>query len=256
MRVCTLLLATFVLSGCATREPPLAQELVASVKRISVVSVTALDFNRQHSGWTAFGNEREQRPIAEWAIDRDYEKQIGAAAERVFGATYVNVQGPHALFSSVNDLSGPRDAPAFWWPNFQNIEQSAKDFCKQQTLDALIVVARQKTTDPLLGSSHALSGAGIFTKSSYSALHLLSVVSLLNCNTGKPMATRVLAQRNTYSNGRVYFAPVNLLLPEEVSRIPLSAWTPELESRIRQNLKSLPERAWEDTLRTMVSDSQ
>jgi hypothetical protein len=253
MRTIFALLLAVVLGGCATVPPPLAPEVVGRIKRISTISVTAEEFTRQYVGVTVFGNEREQKSIAGWATDKNYEEQLGLAAERVFGATLVRAPYVLAEFAPVNDLNGPWDAPAFWGPNWGKIEAPTKALCAKYELDALLVVARRKSGDLFGGSNQFVEGAGIYTRRSTSLLHLLSIVALLDCRTGKELATRLLVRTTQQPDGKARNGPPTLDLPEELSRIPIPQWTADMDARIRDDLLALPKLAWEDTLRTLVA---
>lgn len=252
MRTLLTILLAAAISGCATAPPPLSPEVAARIKRVSVVSATADNFTRQYVGVTVFGNEREQRSISDWAADRAYEEQLGAAAEQVFSATYVKVEGAASQFVAVNDLKGPWDAPAFWGPNFSKVEASVKALCQAHALDALFIVAQRKSGDIFGGTNQVVSGAGIYTRRNIALMHLLSEVALLDCRTGKEIATRLLVKASPQPDGKTRYLPVSLPLPEELARTPIPQWTPEMEAQVRRELLALPREAWADTLRPLL----
>lgn len=244
------LLVAIALTGCASTSKTMAPEAAAGIKRVAVVSVTADEFTRQYVGFTVFGNEFEKKSIASWSIDKAYEDQIGAAAEKVFGATVVKAAYPLADFARVNELKGPWDAPAYWGPNWALIEAPTRDLCAANKLDGVLVAARQKEGDTFGGTNQFVSGAGIYTRRGISVLHLLSSVSLLDCKTGQILASQRLYQDRPDAKYRDRL--VSVPLPTEVSRTPIPQWTPEIENRIRQELVELPKAAWGATLRSML----
>jgi hypothetical protein len=245
-------LIAIALTGCATAPRTIAPDVAAGIKRLGVVSVTADEFTRLYVGVTVFGNEREKKAIAAWNLDKAYEEQIGAAAEQVFGATVVKAAYPVADFARVNALKNGWDAPAYWGPHWDVIEAPVRDWCAANRMDAVLVAAQQKALDPFAGTNQAVAGAGVYSARMMgpSVLHLLSTLSLLDCKTGKVLVTRGLYKSE---EGRHRDRLVSLPLPTEVTRMPIPEWTPEVESRLRQDLVDLPRSAWTSTLRAMVS---
>ncbi len=244
-------LIAIVLTGCATAPQTVAPDVAAGIKRLGVVSVTADEFTRQYVGVTVFGNEREKKSMAAWNLDKAYEDQIGAAAEKVFGATVVKAAYPVADFARVNALKNGWDAPAYWGPHWDLIEMPVRDWCAANRLDAVLVAAQQKDLDPFSGTNQPVSGAGVYSARMMGAsvLHLLSTLALLDCRTGKVLATQRLYKSQ---DGKYRDRLVSSPLPTEVSRLPIPEWTPEIENRLRQELLDLPKTAWASTLRAMV----
>lgn len=244
-------LMAIALTGCATAPRTIAPDVAAGIKRLGVISVTADEFTRQYVGVTVFGNEREKKSIAAWNLDKAYEDQIGAAAEKVFGATVVKAPYPTADFARVNALKNGWDAPAYWGPHWDVIEAPVRDWCAANRLDAVLVAAQQKALDPFSGTNQAVSGAGVYSaRMGASVLHLLSTLSMLDCKTGKVLVTQWLYKSQ---DGKHRDRLVSLPLPTEVSRMPIPEWTPEVENHLRQALLDLPKSAWASTLRAMVS---
>jgi len=243
-------LIALALTGCATAPQTLAPDVATGMKRLAVVSVTGEEFIRQYVGYTMFGNELEKKAIGSWGLDKAYEEQIGAAAEKVFGATVVKATYPVADFARINELKGTWDVPAFWGPHWDVIEAPVRDLCAVNKLDGVLVAARQKEGDPFAGTPQFVYGAGIYTaRGGVSLLHLLSAVSLMDCKTGKVLVTQWLYKSST---GKYRERLVTAPLPTDVSRTQIPQWTPEIESRLRQELLDLPKAAWTNTLRSML----
>lgn len=246
-----VLLLAIALTGCASAPSTIAPEAAAGMRRLAVVSVTGGEFIRQYVGVTQFGNEREKKAIAPWNLDKAYEVQMGAAAEKAWGATVVSVDYPAAAFARVDDIRGPVDIPQYWGPHWDAIEAPVRNLCAAHKLDGVLVAVRQKSADLFADTNRFVYGAGIHTtRSGVSVLHLLSSVSLMDCGTGKPRATQWLTRSPT---GPLQDRLVSASLPTEVSRIPAPEWTPEIEGRLRRELVDLPKDAWLTTLRSMVA---
>lgn len=243
-------LIVLALAGCATAPQTIAPEVAASLKRVAVVSVTGAEFTRKFVGFTVFGNELETKSITAWNLDKAYEAQLAAAAEKVFGATVVKAPYAVADFAPVNALKGTCDVPAYWGPHWDVIEAPVRDLCKAHQLDALLVAARQKSADPFAQTNQFITGAGIYAgRAASPALHLLSSVSLMDCRTGQPLVTQWLYKGTT---GKFRDRLVTSPLTSEVARAPLAEWTPEIENSLRQELLELPKDAWAVTLRLML----
>lgn len=233
-----LAIVAALLAGCVSAPPrDIPAHAVHGMKRFGVVSVTGSEFIRQYVGITAFGNEREVKAIGDWRLDEKYERQLGTAAERVLGATFIKADYPTAEFMKVNDPNGPWDAPAFSGANWAGIEATAKATCQKENLDALFVLARRKSGDIFGGTNQRVEGIGIYARRGISVLHLLSRIGLIDCKTGKLLGDHEVLRRAT--------------LPEELAS-PIADWSTESESRIRQQLSEVPGVFWENTLRILL----
>lgn len=248
-------LAAAAIAGCATQPTPLGTELASKLKRVSVVSMVARSFTRQYTGLTVFGNEAEEMDISDWKIDEQYEEQIGQALESRFGMTVVRAPYSSAEFSRVNDLNGPWDAPAFWGPNWAAIESATKRYCADNSLDAVLVMAKSKTGDFLAQTNQSFGGAGIYARGpvhKVAVMHLISKMALLDCATGKPLAIRPLAKKQSgFPSEIVQSQPLSFRDSNE-SRIPIGQWAPEYRQRIRSELAKLPREAIAETLKSIL----
>jgi hypothetical protein len=244
------------LTGCATSPTLVAPETAARIKRVAPISVTADKFTRQYVGFTVFQNNGEEVPIADWGVDAEYEKQLALEIERM-GMTAVRAPYPLGDFVHVNDLNGPYSAPAFWGPNWTKIEATARAYCAANSLDALVVVARQTTGDFLAGTNQAVSGAGIYSRGNpvrpITVMHLVSRVGLIDCATGKPLAVRTLARNQDPAPAAERQARPLLPVGDNVSRVPIGQWSPVLREQVRRDLIGLPQGVWADTLKSMFT---
>jgi hypothetical protein len=235
-----LSITVVALVGCATPTPrEVPASAVQGIKRFGVVSVAGSEFTRQYVGVTVFGNELEVKDIRGWGLNKEYEDQLGAAAERALGtATYISGTYSTTDFMKVNDPNGPWDAPAFSGPNWDGIEAAAKAACQKDSLDALFVMTRRKSGDIFGGTNQRVIGVGAYSRRDRSLLHFLSVVGLVDCKTGKPLAERYITQ--------------TIDLPEELARTPIPQWRAESEESVREKLIKLPPVLWESTLRNLL----
>lgn len=252
LQTLAVVLTTAFLGGCATQNASIASDVFKRLNRVGVVSVTANRFTRQYVGVTAFGNEWEEKALAEWNINAQYEGQIALAVESVLGAKAVRAPYVAADFSRVNDVNGPWDAPAFRGPNWGAIEGSTKAYCAANNLDAVIVVGRLRGADIFGGTNQGVDGAGIYSRRSINVMHLVSVVGLLDCKTAAPLAVQGLKRRQPGAALDAGMVVPTRELPSEIARTKIPDWTPEVESQIKQLIVSLPGSAWQDTLGAMV----
>lgn len=222
------------------------------MKRVAVISMTADELVRQHVGVTVFGNEYETKAISAWGLDAVYEQQLAGAVEKVLGTPGLRVPYSREEFGHVNDLNGPWNAPAFWGPNWGAIAAPTKKLCEQSSLDGVVVVAKRKTNDIFGGTNQSVSGIGLYTRMRVSLLHVMSVVSLMDCKTGKPLATRDLSTSSKPTSGNRPSPALTVSLPDTVTRKPVGQWDADTEARIRGNLTDLPAPAWESTLRSLL----
>jgi hypothetical protein len=242
------------LVGCATQQIPIGDDVASKIKRVAVVSITAKSFSRQYTGLTVFGNEKEEIDISDWKIDAQYEEQIRYQLRNEFGLDLVVAPYSELEFSHVNDLNGPWDAPAFWGPNWGAIELTTKNYCNSNSLDAVLVLAKGKTSDFISGSNQSFGGAGIYARGPMgktAVLHLISKVALLDCATAKPLAIRPLAAKQNGLYGEVIRSSPLLPINFDESRAPIQQWSPELKQRIRSNLANLPNPAIAETLKSI-----
>lgn len=253
--IATSALSLLFLAGCATQQTRISDDVASKINRVAVISMTAKTFTRQYTGLTVFGNEKEEIDISDWKIDAQYEEQIREQLKKGYGFDAVAAPYSEADFSHVNDLNGPWDAPAFWGPNWDAIEAATKSYCASNSLDAVFVLARTKTSDIIAGTNQFFGGAGIYSRGPMgktAVLHLISKMALLDCATAKPLAVRHLANKQDGLRGTITrsspLSPVNF----EESRHPMQQWSTEHKQRIRSALLDLPRSAMVETLRSML----
>lgn len=255
--ICRLVFATLLalfLTGCATQQVPIGSDVASKITRVAVISVTAKSFTRQYTGLTVFGNEFEEADISDWKIDEQYEEQIRKELRRGYGFTVVEASYPVSEFARVNDLNGPWDAPAFWGPNWSSIESSTKSYCKNNSLDAVLVLAKSKTGDFLARTNQSFGGVGIYSRGpmqKVSVMHLVSKIALIECTTAKPLAIRLLAKRQDGLPGQIIQSVPLIFRDFNESRIPMHQWSPEYKNRIQSEVSTLPGEAIEVTLKSI-----
>ena len=237
-------LAAVLIAGCATPNPTVSADTANRLKTIGVISVAANTFTRQYVGVTVFGNEREQKNLSSWNVNATYEAQLASAIESVFGAKAVQRSYSPAAFAKLHDLNGPWDAPAFSGPNWSAIEGATLSYCATTGVDAVVIAGRVKTGDIFGRTNQAVEGLGIYSRRGTSIMHLLAVVGLLDCRTGKPLAARSFSSQGSPT-------PMKRL-SEELGRMRIAEWTPEVEQELKKMAIELPDEAWADALKRMV----
>jgi hypothetical protein len=247
-----LIAAAALLTACQTVQP-LPKETVDRLKRVGVVSQTADTLYKQYIGGIVFENTREPQDIRNWKLDEAYEEQLAAAVRTVLKAQ------PHVLaqyrseFAEVNSLNGPWNAPAFWGPNFDKIAEVTRRACQEQSLDAVIVVARWQSEDFLGLTNQKIEGVGVYARSRTSMIHVLSKLAIMDCKSGKPLAIVPLfktPERNAWGLEKQR-AP-NAPMDDEAARKPYSSWSQAEKDNLRAQLSSLPKDAWTATLGELV----
>jgi len=231
-----LFIVIAVLVGSCASPAPLPQEVTSSIKRFGVVSVSADTFTRQYVGLVVFTNEVDRKDIAAWELDNTYAEQVGQTASAMLRAVYVPAPYSTSEFSKVNDVNGI--------PNWAKIEEAAKGYCGANRLDAILVLAKQKRTSP--GIPMELASLGILSRITWANLYYSAQVGLLDCATGKLLASRVV---DSGGDLRIPW----IALPREVGAQPVAQWDATTEADIKSKLTGLPSSAWDRTLRTLIA---
>lgn len=242
------------LTGCATQNEPISQGVSQRIKRLAVVSVTAQVFTRKYTGMTVFGNEKDEQDISSWQVDAQYEDQIAAEITRIRGVPPVAAPYHVADFMPVNKMPGIFLTSMYNGANWEAIESSTKAYCAKHTLDAVLLVAQTSVPDFFSGTNQVLSGAGFYVRGpirGVSVMHLMSKLALLDCQSGKPLAVRMLARNQRPGFGSGMRSSPYQTAPEEISRMPTSAWTPEIRQKIRADLIQLPVQSWGPTIQSL-----
>lgn len=243
-----------LLAGCATSHEPIARETSQRIKRLAVVSVTAKVFTRQYTGVTLFGNEREQKDISTWKVDEKYEEQIGTEIERIRGINPIKAAYQAADFLPVNTMPGIFISSMSTGANWGAVENATKAYCAKHGLDAVLLVAQTSVHDFFTESNQLFGGAGFYVRGHIrptSVLHLMSKLALLDCVTGSPLTVRTLASNQHTGYRDVMLSTPYMQVSDSVSRMPLSAWTPEVQEKIRADLIRLPAQSWGETIQSI-----
>ncbi len=217
--------------------------------------MTAQQFTRQYVGLTVFGNEMESMDVADWRIDAHYEHRLGTMLGDDYGLQVVPAAYSTVDFGHVNDLKGPWNAPAFWGPNWEKIEPATLKYCADNSLDAVLVLAKTKHTDFLFGTNQDIDGAGVYGRgpvAKQAFLHLMSKLALLDCKTAKPLAVRYLSDVQSGLPGTILHAAPTQPFDFEESRLPWAQWSEEQKQAVRARLTNLPDHAFAVTLLSIL----
>lgn len=251
----TAVLSILVLAGCATGSIPGSVPPGTTIQKAAVISVTAKTFTRAYTGLTVFNNESEEFDIQDWKVDLLIEES-GKNALKDLGVASIDNDYSVEQFSPVNDLNGPYDAPAFWGPNWSHVESPSIAYCQKHGLDALIVVAKSRTSDFLTGTNQAFGGVGAYARGpigSVSVLHMVSYVGIVDCKTGKALATRRLSTSSSDSYRDIIREIPLISLPLTEVKQPASQWTEEQKTRYRDLVSKLPGQALRVTLSKLLN---
>jgi hypothetical protein len=211
-----------------------------SIKRFGVVSVVADKFTRSYIGITVFTNKNEEIDVTSWGLDAAYAEQLGKVAATLLSAEYVATPNSPVDFSTINQTNW-RGAP-----NWSSIEAAVKTHCSANGMDALLVISKDRGKMP--GSTIERVPMGIQGGGYGGYLRLSATISVYDCATGRMHQTELLL-----------FAPPGQerQVPQvEISRDLMSHPLSEMDDKARDDIKSkllsLPEGAWDQTLRRMV----
>lgn len=246
---------TATLIGCATSPPPIKTEVATKINRVAVVSMTAKSFSRQYTGLTVFGNEKEDVDISDWKIDAQYEDYIRNQLENNSELDVVTAPYAEEEFSRINDSKGPWQSMVSKDPNFEAIESATKNYCANNSLDAVFVVAKARSEDFIAGTNQFFGGAGIYSRGPVDKsanLHLISKVILIDCATTKPIAIRPLTSKQSGLYGDIIRSSPLLSINFEESLIPIQQWSPDQKKRIQSELAKLPNLAFSETLKSIL----
>jgi hypothetical protein len=237
--------ALVALGGCQT--PSADPAFATDFKRVGVVSVTAAALTVHAPGANAYDDTRSVKDITAWAVDRAYEEQMAAAVQSIAGATAVRGTAPPADLARMNDPATPFVQPGFWSYPADPTAASIRAYCARNQMDALVVASASIDDDVLGGTYHAIAGAGVYAHDGNHLLYLSTALTLIDCETGRPLARHRVASGRSFAASHGY--PVR-----DLAQAPAAgaAWTPQDDQRIEQALIALPAQAWADTLQGML----
>ncbi len=247
-----------VLAACATTQERVSTDALAKIKKVAVMSLTANEFHRQYTGFTVFGNESEMQDISAWKVDDEYETQIRSVLSKVARFDVIQVPYERKDFYSVYDINGPWDAPAYRTPKWTAVEEKLKAYSTKNSVDGIILILKRESNDFLASTNQYFRGAGFYVRglgntTGVSVLHLLSSVVLVDGQTGKPLATRILARSHEGWPGTVARAAPMMSIAPVISRAKLAELSQETITDVRAKLIDLPKDAWEPTLKALLA---
>ncbi|MEM5786061.1 MAG: hypothetical protein AAGU11_02010 [Syntrophobacteraceae bacterium] len=213
-----------MLAGCATYTVP--SDKAARIKKVGVISLTALEFHRKYTGLTVFGNEREQKDISSWNVDDEYEDQMLRALSSLGLFEAVRVPYERKELYTVYKNGGQR---------LSAIEPKLKAIAEMNSLDTVVVATSVLTGDFLAGTNQYLQGAGFYATgvaklTATSAIHLVSNITVIDGWSGKPIAERMITP--------------TLKVPPELSRAKFSEPGGQKDEEVRKMLVDLPGDKW------------
>jgi hypothetical protein len=234
-----------IMSGCASFRAPSAIPPTMQIKQAAVVSMAAGTFKRAYVGLMVFNNQAETISIADWQVDASLEASARKALNSV-GIQTVDAS-PRPAWLTELDGQGTHGGSKAWAAQEKPLQQ----YCRQLGVDALWVISSADRVDFLGGSNQSISGAGIFARGGLvtaAALHLVADVSVVDCGSGKRLATRLLSSAAKIDLlGGDPRVPMKRMDIDE-AKTPIKDWTPAQKDNYPSLLKTLPEEAMRVTV--------
>ncbi|HEX5312327.1 hypothetical protein [Aquabacterium sp.] len=218
-----------------------------SIRKVAVISVTARTFARAYTGLTVFNNEYEEMDIRSWKADQSIENRAKDILKDM-GIASVDNDTSMDAFLAVNDPRGG-------YPDWGKAAQPALAYCAKHELDALIVLARSNVWDFLGETNQSFSGAGIYARgpvNNVSVLHLVAEAGVIDCQTGKALATRRLTTSSSDSMRDIISATPRMPSPMIEAMRPMAQWTDEQKTRYKGMLERVLSAPMEPTLRKLL----
>lgn len=235
---------TAALAGCVTAPKPLESGAAAKIKRVDVISVAAGEFNRTYVGLTVFNNDKETLPIADWGIDKAYEDQLTAVITAGRDITVTRSPYQRERFVKANEVNRGWDGGYAW----KDIESATRDHCAANSLDALFVLNRSWSGDIFAGTNQSFNGIGLFSRGgagpTRSYLHAVTTLALLDCQTGQPLAIRLVARTQEGLPGDIARSIPYRSISFSKPKKPISTWTEAELAQMRETLTQMPQSTW------------
>jgi hypothetical protein len=234
-----------------------APDALAGIKKVGVVSLAAHELNRQYTGFTVFGNERETHDISSWRVDDEYESQMQAALTSLGPYQVVRLGSQRKELFGVYELSGA-DKLALRALNLPAVEDRLKAIAGKEGLDAIVMVVKRDADDFLAGSNQRLRGAGLYARgagerTTISVMHLLASVILIDGRTGQPLANRMLSRTQEGMAGTINRASPIDKVGTELTRAKFTEAPEARRNEVRKQLAELPRSAWAPTFRALFA---
>ena len=240
------------LSGCVTAPKPIDAALAAKIKRTDVISVAGGEFSRRYTGLTVFNNEKETIGVPDWGLDKAYEAQLAEVIKA--GRDIAVIQAPYKreLFAKANELNGGWEGGYAW----KDIESAVQAHCTANSLDALFVLTRSGSGDFLAGTNQSFNGVGMYARGGMGAtktyLHVVATLALLDCQTGKPIETRLVARKQEGLPGEISRTIPYKQIAFTKPKKPISTWTESELDDVRKALIQLPSATWPTTVGSIL----
>jgi hypothetical protein len=231
-----LVLVSLLFSGCETAPKSINPEVVQRIKRVAVVSTVGDIFTRAYIGVTVFGNEREERKVPEWRLDRTYEEQLATELRKLPNMTVIDAPYPAGAFSPVNG-KGP--------PEWKSITAVVKAHCAANVLDGVFVITKGYGSFGML----ALASRGGERRGAY--LTLNASLALIDCASLAPVVER---SPFTGINEKGHPLSTRMAYPESW---PWSGkWEPSVYDEARTALVKFGASAWGPTVAAMMTPTK
>lgn len=235
-RLSFIALFSLLFSGCETAPKSINPEVVQRIKRVAVVSTVGDVFTRAYIGVTVFGNEREERTVPEWRLDRTYEVQLATELRKLPNITVIDAAYPAGAFSQVNG-KGP--------PEWKAIATVVRAHCVANALDGVFLITKGYGSFGML----ALASRGGERRGAY--LTLNASLALIDC-----VSSALIAVRSPFMgiDEKGYLLTTRVAYPESW---PWSGkWEPQVYDEARTTLVKFGASAWGPTVSAMMKPTK
>lgn len=156
LRLFVLCITGLALTGCATAPTVVGEKDLAKLSTVGVVSSVGDKLQFSYMGGMAFQNHYSELPAQDWGLDDQIEGILRQRLEHGGQYRVVNLKVDREKLYSLNAGSPDRQT------DFSSIREDLRAALSSQSVDAIIVVTKYRSSNRIGGSSH-LVGLGVFS---------------------------------------------------------------------------------------------
>jgi hypothetical protein len=198
---------------------------------------------------------REVLPIADWGVDRAYERQMADALLTLPGVAAALPLPNPAEFAEVNQgfvpVWGKVSHGALNWYGIRN---AVRTHWADASLDGIVIAVQGNASGLQFARGHALLGAGAWssTRDGVSKVHVIARLALISCRTAAPVAIGWLSRdKPDWVTAPSQGLPLEDL-PAGRFDTSMVNWPAERFGELRSRLADLPAPAWRLALDSLL----